>query len=537
MILALDNDKYCLQMKLKTDYGVPQYILESLEEPALRRMIDKLPQNPWAFYDKDSGFSIRLCERLAEKFKINNSLEKCKAYLQYSIDCAANQGHCYAKEWQINHIIKDCNFTDYDMQKAIDFLTKENILFVSDKGNYFLSKYFNAEKKFASLMLNQAGLNGMQTGFTKYYSNSYSKLTDLQKEVVDAVETNSLIILTGLPGTGKTTTMRSIVSCYGDSEVLLFAPTGKAAVRLGQLCGAIASTLHSFFLNAYGNKVIENKIIIIDESSMMDAEIAGCMAECIGNGCVIVLVGDPDQLPSVGPGQILRDMLKSGIGTHFHLNEIMRQKPGSLLKSAHSIHSGNNLIQEQDREVITYFPKEWDLEKIVTRLLLNDEWKDAQILSVLKEKCSTVINKIIQNKLFPDSKQIFNLNDKVIHTKNNKDLNIYNGEIGKVVRKTDRLTYVEYQDKIIEYPYALLWQLELAYSVTVHKFQGSEADKVIFFVNPSQITNKNLFYTGLTRAKRKILIIAPNESVITNAINNTQKSRQTTLPWLLKESE
>lgn len=536
MILALDNDKYCLQMKLKTDYGVPQYILESLEEPALRRMIDKLPKNPWSFYDKDTGFSIKLCERLAEKFKINNSLEKCKAYLQYSIDCAANQGHCYAKEWQVNQIIKDCNFTDYDKQNAIDFLTKTNILFVSDKGNYFLSKYFNAEKKFASLMISQNQLNGMQTGFTKYYANSYGDLTDTQKNVVDSVETNSLIILTGLPGTGKTTTMRSIVSCYGDSEVLLFAPTGKAAVRLGQLCNTTASTLHSFFLNAYGSKVVENKIIIIDEASMMDAEIAGCMAECIGNGCVIVLVGDPDQLPSVGPGQILRDLLKSNIGTRFHLNEIMRQKPGSLLRSAHSVHVGNNLIQDNDNEVITYFPKEWNLEKIVTRLISSNEWKDAQILSVLKEKCSTEINKIIQSQLFKDSKQNFNLNDKVIHTKNNKDLNVYNGEIGKVVRKTDRLTYVEYQDKIVEYPNALLWQLELAYAITVHKAQGSEFEKVIFFVNQSRITSKNLFYTGLTRAKQKILVIAQNEYVIANAISNIQKPRQTCLPWLLKEN-
>ena len=528
------TEKFCNILKLR-EYGIYQHILDLKEESELCRMIEQIPKNPWAFYDRDSGFSIKLCERLAEKFGVNDQVERCKAYLQHSLDQIANHGHCYAKEWQVNAIIKDCNFTERDKERAISFLTKTNVLFVSDKKNYFLSKYFNAEKKFANLMISQAGLNGMQTSFIKYDSASYDKLTDAQQAAVDAVEYNSLIILTGLPGTGKTTTMKSIVECYGMENTLLFAPTGKAAVRLSELCNATASTLHSYFLNTFGAKIVEGKIVIIDEASMMDAEIAGHMAECIGSNCTLILVGDPDQLPSVGAGQILKDLLASRIGLHYNLDRILRQKPGSLLQSAHSIHAGNNIIKAKDNEVITYYPKEWDVEKITHKILASPEWRDVQILSVLRDKCSTIINKVVQNALFPNSTTIFNVGDKVIHTKNNKELNLMNGEMGTVKKKTDKITYVEYRDKIVEYPHSLLWQLDLSYCITCHKSQGSEFEKLIFFVNPSYITNKNLFYTGLTRAKQKILLIAPNENVITEAIRNIPKSRQTSLPFLLKK--
>ncbi len=414
-------------------------------------------------------------------------------------------------------------------------MQREGTLFVSPKGNYFLSKYFNAEKKFAELLKSLDRQNGYFTGFRKDYSFLYDDLNDAQREVVDAVEYNHLIVLTGLPGTGKTTTIRAVVDSYGYDNVVLLAPTGKAASRISELCRVQASTLHSFFYNPNGyiNSIVR-KIVIIDEVSMLDAEIAGWISEGINEDCVLILVGDENQLPSVGPGEILKSTLDSGIGFTLHLKDIMRQKPGSIIMSAHSVYNNNNLIYGKDNQVVSYFPKKWDLESITSKLC-NTEWRDAQFLSVLKEKGSTIINKIAQNALNPSNVSGFRVGDSVIHTKNNKELGVNNGEQGIVISNKNYKLDVEYKDKIIEYSGSSLWQLELAYAVTVHKSQGSEFEKVVFFLNESQITNKNLIYTALTRARSRILVIAPSEEYLLSAIQNKQKPRQTSLRWLLEK--
>jgi exodeoxyribonuclease V alpha subunit len=534
VIAALKTKRFSNEIKLRTEYGIPQYILDAKTEVELEEMVSGVVKNPWRYYDKDIGFSINLCERLAEKFKVSDNYEAAKAYLQFSIDKVAEQGHTYAREWQVLNIIKKKNLTDYDTQKALDFLQRTNVLFVSDKKNYFLSKYFSAEQSFANLLKEQNRRNGYATGFYKKESFLYDQLTDTQQQVVDAIQYNSLIVFTGLPGTGKTTTVRAIVDCYDGHDIKLFAPTGKAASRMAELCGIEAATLHSYFLNQFGN-VLENTIIIIDELSMCDVEIAGQLERLIGNNCVLLLIGDPDQLPSVGPGQVLKDVLASKIGLRYHLNDILRQKPGSILKSAHSIHAGNNIISGLDKEVTIYHPNIWDVEKITSKLLIHPEWRDAQFLSVLKEKGSQIINNSAKKILHPNSSNNFNAGDKVIHTKNNKELNVYNGEMGIVIKVRERNMIVEFKDKIIEYPHQYFWQLDLAYAITVHKSQGSEFDRVVFFINPSQITSRNLIYTGLTRARNRILVLSPSEYALTEAINNQEKPRQTSLSWLLKK--
>lgn len=534
MIAALKTKRYSNENKLKIEYGIPQYILDAKSEVELEEMISGVPLNPWRYYDKEIGFTINLCERLVEKFNISNDFEAAKAYLQYSIDKVAEQGHCYAREWQILHILKNKNVNDYYVQKAVDFLSKTNVLFVSDKKNYFLSKYFNAEQNFANLLKEHNKRNGSPTGFYKDYSFLYDELNNTQQQVVDAIEYNSLIVFTGLPGTGKTTTVRAIVDSYDSRNIRLFAPTGKAASRMTELCGIQASTLHSFFLNPFGES-LENTIIIIDELSMCDVEIAGQLSRLIGNNCVLLLIGDPDQLPSVGPGEVLQNIIDSGIGIRYHLNQVMRTKPGSILYSAHSIHAGNNVICGPDKEVTTYYPNTWDLEKITSRLLIHPEWRDAQFLSVLKEKGSQIINNNARKIFHPNSSSNFNVGDKVIHTKNNRDLGVFNGEQGNVLKVTERLMLIEFKDKIIEYPRQFFWQLDLAHCITVHKSQGSEFDKVVFFVNPSQITTRNLIYTAVTRTKSKLLILAPSEQSLLEGIKNKNKPRQTSLKWLLQK--
>jgi ATP-dependent exoDNAse (exonuclease V) alpha subunit len=232
---------------------------------------------------------------------------------------------------------------------------------------------------------------------------------------------------------------------------------------------------------------------------------------------------------------VLRSIIDSGIGLQYHLSQVMRTKPGSILNSAISIHNNCNVICGPDKEVTTYYPNTWDLEKITSRLLIHPEWRDAAILCCLKEKGSKIINNCVKKIFHPNSSSNFNVGDKVIHTKNNRDLNVFNGEQGSVLKINERIMLIEFKDKIIEYPRQFFWQLELAHCITVHKSQGSEYDKVIFFMQPSQITNKNLIYTAVTRTKSKLLIVAPSEKSLLDGIQTKQKPRQTSLKWLLKK--
>lgn len=535
MRATLKATRFNLEMELKR-LGVPAYILVNANEDELIKMLRLIPKNPWSFYNYETGFSIKLCEEFAKNFGINDSIEKAKAYYKYALDKIAQQGHTYAKEWQINHTIESHNFTDEDKKIAIDHLQKEGDLFISRSNNYFLSKYFNAEKSFANLLIRLDKNNGYFSGFQKSRSFLYDKLTPNQQEAVNSLEYNGLTILTGLPGTGKTTSLRAIVDCYGEENIILLAPTGKAANRMSDLCNMHASTLHSFFYNPYScNKIIENKIIIVDEMSMCDAEMAGWLGNGIGENCVLLLVGDENQLSSVGPGEILKNIVDSKIGLHYHLTDVLRQKPGSIIKSAHSIHAGNNIICGNDNEVMTYYPVKWNLEKIAEKICKHPEYRNAQFLCPLKQKGSQIINNVAQDILNPHSHKGYRIGDKVIHTVNNKDLGVYNGEIGHIVKINDKIISVMFKDKKIDYPLFMSWQLDLAYCTTIHKAQGSEFKTVAIFALDSRISTRNLLYTAITRAQSKVLIVAPSENVIINMIANIEKSRQTSLKWMLSK--
>ena len=142
MIIKLKDERFILENTLKTDFGIPQYVLDAYSESQLAVVQERIKRNPWSCYDKENGFGINLCKKIADKLDFNNDYEKCKAYIQYAIDKVADQGHCYAKEWQINQVLSPEKFTDYDKQRALDFLTKENILYVAPSGNYYLDRYY-----------------------------------------------------------------------------------------------------------------------------------------------------------------------------------------------------------------------------------------------------------------------------------------------------------------------------------------------------------------------------------------------------------
>jgi exodeoxyribonuclease V alpha subunit len=518
------------------EIGVPRHVIKEYGEYEKQNLLHRLRIDPWSCYDKDKGLTIKICDTISNNLNIHNNVMRCKGYLRYVLECIAENGHCYGRSKQVLDKLSDeAYFSNDVVRQATDELLDDKLMFVSPKNNYFLYKYFYAEKNFANMLIKKWRSNGNETGFICEYTEKLEMLNETQRAVVDAIENNYLIILTGLPGTGKTTTISAIVECYGEDNVVLLAPTGKAASRISELCGMKASTLHSYFFNP-NEKInyIKEKIVIIDELSMLDVEIAGWIAEGIGEDCVLILVGDPNQLPSVGPGQVLQDILDSNARERYHLTRIMRQQPGSIIQSAHAIHAGKDLVAGSDKEVSIYCPDKWDLNEITYHICEDPEWRDAQFLSVLKDMGSRIINPAAQ-RIFRTIRpgNIFAMKDKVIHIKNNKDLGVYNGEMGEVGYMNDQYLEVEYRDKIIKYPKFLWWQLELAYCVTIHKAQGSEFDKVVLFISPSRITTRNIIYTGITRAKSKVLVIAPSMRVISDAISNIGSKRQTSMSYLI----
>ena len=418
-------------------------------------------------------------------------------------------------------------------------MTDKGKITITKGGKIYPKRLIFAERYFAQALVD------LDSAAMAYFDNvcvehpAFDALAEEQKEAVHALQKSNLVILTGLPGTGKTRTVSAISQIYGEENVVLCAPTGKAAKRITELCGMEARTLHSilFFTDTYegykleGNGTLEGKLVIVDEASMMDIEIAGKLAIALDKTtCKLLVVGDPCQLPSVGPGEVLKSVVDSGIGIHCHLTQIKRQNPGSIINSAHAIANGEMLIRGEDKEVQTYYYGNTPMTELAKRLAISDKWLGAQFLTVLKDQGSGIINPIIQEVVNPGLGR-FRDGDKIIHLKNDKTNNVMNGDTGVVrkVFKTGELI-AEYSDKReVYYSKRMQWMIDLAYAFTVHKAQGSEFDRVIFFLNKSRITTRNLLYTGLTRAKKQILVIAENEDVVCDAIDNLDKGRQSSL--------
>ena len=530
--------------KTLDDLGISKRVINDSDYSVndLLEMYRTVQKDPWKCYNKSTGFSLNLCDKLGRRFNVTNTQSRCRAYTKAAIEINANNGHCYATKGNILYNLSNKlneNFSIQEIDKALLSLNACGELIVKND-DFHLAMCYRAEERFAHLLVNKSCCDNT-VSFKRWPSTIYKLLNARQKEVVDAVGEGGLVILTGLPGTGKTYTVSAIVQSYGSENIVLLAPTGKAAARLSEVCGMEASTLHSFFFDPIeeGVKSVENKIVIIDEISMLDSEIAGWISKGINRNCTLVLIGDPDQLPSIRPGQVLRDMLASGIQSQFHLTEIMRQQPGSIIQSAHSIHKGKGFVVGDDNEITIEYCNPWNIEHIANMVLSREEWKDAQMLCVLKKDGSNTINPIAQSILRKDFRWIdgrrFALGDKVIQTKNIKKREVFNGEMGEITSLLeDDTMIVTFKDKIIHYDDELIPYLELAYCITIHKAQGSEFDKVVMIVPKHNMVNRNILYTGLTRAKKKILIIAESEANINWRLKRLVEERQTSLKEMIR---
>ena len=570
--------------------------------------IAEIEANPYILIDISRGVDFKQIDQMAIELGVEKENQKrVKSGIKYALIKITYNGHCCTlKENLIEYVKNLLNVNEAIIEDGIINLKVNNEIIVEDREEekwIYLYSFYNAENKIAQNILgldrykNVKKVSNIEKELKLVEERTDILLSEKQKEAIRAINDNNVTIITGGPGTGKTTIIKSIIEIYKQKKykIVLCAPTGRAAKRMTETTGEEASTLHrlleigkvdeeSLFKkdNEYQGAPIDGDIIIVDEVSMVDMFIMSYLLDCIYKGTKLILVGDCDQLPSVGPGSVLKDLISSEKITTVHLDKIFRQAAKrKIIVNAHRVNNGKKFISKEDPEMEEdskqdfFFIKENNQEKVLEQVLSlcngrlkkfgdYDFFESIQVLSPTKKGLlgTKEMNKALQEELNPHREgeteknsmgAIFRIGDRVMQIKNNYDIywekkengevevgnGVFNGETGTIlnINEKEKNICVKFDDdKYVWYEFNDLEQIEHSYCITIHKAQGSEFDVVIMIVPQAapMLLTRNLLYTGLTRAK-KLLIVIGNERVIDYMINNVDsKKRNTGLEFKLK---
>lgn len=528
-------------------------------------------ENPYILIDIiPRSIKFLILDKIAIESGINtNDLIRIKAFIKFYIERVLADGSTYVlKEDVIDLILKNTTATENDAISAISDLRADGD--ISIRENRIIPKNVDVSENNIALKLLKMNKNKIQKiskideKIKELEKKSQIKLTDVQKKAIKSINKSNVNIITGGPGTGKTTIIKFLIEIFKEEgkEVVITAPTGKAAKRITDVTGHNASTVHRLLsimptddpniqINMDINE-LDSDIIIIDEASMVDIYLMNDIVKALNNDMKIFLIGDVDQLPSVGPGNVLKDLIQSGEFNVNILDKIFRQaKTSNIIKNAYRVKNGEKIkVFTGKNEEGDCYTNDLELHitnnsNIVNELINVLEKKDpkdffytSQIIVPNKKGFagSDEVNKIIQNKFNekdeskPEKKfgnNIFRLDDRIMQIKNDYDITyfekdfgdgvgIFNGEMGTIKDVDEKENYleIEFDDgKIAEYTSQSLINLALSYVITVHKSQGSEFEEVVLMLPnvSSYLLNRNLLYTAMTRAKSKLVIIGSRE--------------------------
>ena len=512
----------------------------------------------------------------------NNSPHRADAGLLYMLEQQALNGHtCFPRRDLLEKTVQELNIDSSMLESSIRQLLEDRLL-NSDKiedasgiEQELVSRprFYKAERRVAENIFRI--LNS--EAYTVYEGESYLieeqelkvglKLDPAQREAVEAALQHKVLIITGGPGTGKTTIVRFILGLMRTRipAIALAAPTGRAAKRITETTGAAASTIHRLLeASNIGFKrdrenPLEQELLILDETSMIDTLLMDSLLEAVPSASRLILVGDVDQLPSVGAGAVLSDLIESGLIPVVRLDHIFRQAADSFITvNAHKVRRGempdfssSNRQTEDDNQLLDfYFIKESNPEKIVEKILLMsteripqrfelDPMMDIQVLTPMHRGVTGAINlnRKLQDVINPDAKglehleQWFRIGDKVMQQQNDYEKLVFNGDLGRIVNcdpKTKEL-HVKFDQQIVHYQGKEIDQLSLAYAITVHKSQGSEYSAVIvpLTTHHYMMLQRNLLYTAITRGKQLVVLIG-TDSAIKKAVENEGSTRRFT---------
>ena len=592
------NRQYAMR---KIMLSLEEYGVSPSESTAIYKLfginaMDVIRENPYILCGQVRGFNF---ER-AEKLKNDMQLEPLADYrnsagilyiLSYNL---FKNGHtCIPRAKIIQPSAALLGISKEDTEATIDRLIEKKQLFcvrIDDDDYLFLPDIYLAEHSIAEQILRAVrfapkAVNKSVEAIRLLENEFGIEYAEKQVEAIRTATEKGLLILTGGPGTGKTTAVRGIISILEKEgiDILLCAPTGMAAKRMSEVTERDAKTIHRLLEVEWSEddkpvfrRNAQNPLhcgaVIVDEVSMVDVELMASLLDALPIGCRIILVGDTDQLPSVGPGNVLGDIIASGVMPVVCLTEIFRQAQKSLIvTNAHRIISGEMPVLNRTDSDFFYMRRDNQMQtaKTVSDLIsmrIPDAYGfspivDVQILCPSKKgECGTVnINKKLQTVLNPKdvskselrtpAGRIFREGDRVMQIKNNYNIHwkkgdeegdgIFNGDIGtiKKINFVTNIMHIVFDDREADYPTDNLAELELAYAVTVHKSQGNEYPVVIIPLIdcPEQLLYRNLLYTAVTRAKKILIIVGDEERVRKMTENNKRNRRYSALKTFLCE--
>lgn len=583
-------------------YGISTTLAAKIYQQYGRNVYRIIEENPYRLADDVAGVGFKTADEIAAKVGIHTDSDyRIRSGIFYTLMQSIGEGHVYllkdALTWRAGKLleVEIDNIEKYLMDLAME---KKVVLKEAEDGvRVYSSRFYYMELNVAKMLhdLNiseEVSRERLLERLGKIEDATGLFLDEMQRKAVMEAAKQGILVLTGGPGTGKTTTINAMIRLFesGGMTILLAAPTGRAAKRMTETTGYEASTIHRL-LEVSGNpeeetiggfqrneeNPLDTDVLIIDEVSMVDLPLMNALLKAVMPGTRLILVGDQNQLPSVGPGSVLKDIIASGCFPVVMLTKIFRQAGESeIVVNAHKINRGEPVILDNKSRDF-FFLKRQEPNVIISVMLtliqkklpkyVNAGIYDIQVMTPMRKGLLGVerLNQILQQYLNPPSPEksereyadrLFREGDKVMQIKNNYQLEwkiqtkygltvdkgqgVFNGDMGVVreINTYEETITVEYDEhRQVVYPYSMMDELELAYAITVHKSQGSEYPAVVIplLQGPRQLYHRNLLYTAVTRAKKCVTLVG-SEAVFQEMIRNNQdQKRNTSLAERIRE--
>ncbi len=530
--------------------------------------IELIRENPYRLSVDVWGIGFLTADRIAQKMGIPaHSDRRIQAGLLHVLNEAADkEGHVFLPE---DALIESCAEAldvpvDAIAPCVAQLLSEESI--VANDERVYLPHLYYAEQGAATRCYQLSQVQRIELGNIPAEVRAIEQRDGVtfaprQKLALEKALSHNLLVLTGGPGTGKTTTIKGLIALLEarKKKIALAAPTGRAAKRMSEATGHEAKTIHRLLKFSPSEMAFEKNFdnpleidaLIVDEISMVDTVLMNSLLRAVPISASVVLVGDVDQLPSVGAGNVLKDVIASGTVEVVELNEIFRQAQTShIVTNAHAINRGEMPYVQNDRDADFFFIEVSEPNQVVEmvcglcaarlpRTYRLDSIEDIQVLVPMYrgETGANNLNQVLQDELNPKGQEMtrggirFRVGDKVMQVRNNYDRDVFNGDIGRVLGIEDDILHMRFQDRVIEYEFSELDELVLAYAMSVHKSQGAEFRAVVMPLTTQHymMLQRNLLYTAITRARELVVLVGTKQALGMAVRNNRVAERHTTL--------